>query len=851
MLVVSRKPDGKYQTTTKESKNMKRSSVIHFATLLILALANGVARAQLPPNFPGFTVTTYDSNAVAPGSIFLSVTDPGTNGAFYMMVLTNDATPLWFQAATNEVYDFKPVSDGYLHYGELFHTYSYTGGGDVIHQLLDENQNPAGTVAAGNGYVADCHDFQLLPNGHVLLIGYYRTRMDLSQLVPGAYPNALVAGAVIQELDAQQNVVFQWRTWDHFTINSYYGPYGYASNPIALNPVIDGFHLNSVFMDTDGNLLVSNFGMDVWKINRQTGQIMWRLGGLANQFSFVGVNPQQALTEFSDHDVTRLANGDILVFCNANQQATYSSAVYEYQLDETNKIATLVWSYKPATNVYSWHYGSAQRLPNGNTFIGWGSAQIVPGVGGTLNQYIPACTEVTPAGKVVFEMRFNDPTEDSYRAFRFPFPPQSQATADAAFEVGQYNTYTFAGLVGVSLTVNSGGGGYNSMTVTSEPYGPVNPLFNGTAPCVLPLRVSFSENAIPTLNGDFAFSTANLGYANPANLTIYYRPQTGSGVFEPQPTSYNPVLGQLTTTLSLTGQGGDFGEVIFGYPDVAQVPYPPILNTVETYPGIQPDEVIAPAMAATNETDTVNQQQPIWLSWSPAGIAGSYYLQIATNQDFANPVVDIPSQTDAFFVWSNAAPGTTYFYRVNTSNGGGVSDWATNSFVTVAPMIQMTSPNGGEVWLRGTSHFVQWNGNVPENVAIALYKGGALVEAITTNTPDTDAYKWSVGFNLEPGSDYSVQVSSTTNAALFANSAGNFSIIDAPTLNPGAVTPLPNGTIQIGLTVPGAAQATLLGSTNLTIWQVLQSVPLVNGSAVVTDDTATNIPARFYRLQVP
>jgi len=30
-----------------------------------------------PANFPGFTVTTYNRNAVAPGSIFLSGNDPG------------------------------------------------------------------------------------------------------------------------------------------------------------------------------------------------------------------------------------------------------------------------------------------------------------------------------------------------------------------------------------------------------------------------------------------------------------------------------------------------------------------------------------------------------------------------------------------------------------------------------------------------------------------------------------------------------------------------------------------------------------------------------------------------------
>jgi len=34
---------------------------------------------------------------------------------------------------------------------------------------------------------------------------------------------------------------------------------------------------------------------------------------------------------------------------------------------------------------------------------------------------------------------------------------------------------------------------------------------------------------------------------------------------------------------------------------------------------------------------------------------------------------------------------------------------------------------------------------------------------------------------------------------------------------------------------PGASQVTVLGSSNLSVWQVLQSVPLSGGSAVFTD----------------
>jgi hypothetical protein len=70
------------------------------------------------------------------------------------------------------------------------------------------------------------------------------------------------------------------------------------------------------------------------------------------------------------------------------------------------------------------------------------------------------------------------------------------------------------------------------------------------------------------------------------------------------------------------------------------------------------------------------------------------------------------------------------------------------------------------------------------------------------------------------------------------------------------ISRLPDGRVQLGLTAPGATQATVLAltnlsKTNLSDWQELKSVTVNNGSAVFTDDTATNYPARFYRIRVP
>jgi len=301
--------------------------------------------------------------------------------------------------------------------------------------------------------------------------------------------------------------------------------------------------------------------------------------------------------------------------------------------------------------------------------------------------------------------------------------------------------------------------------------------------------------------------------------------------------------------VSMTAQSGQLGEFIFGYPDVTQIPYSPILAQVVTYPGVQPDEVIAPWMAMPGTNYTVNQLMPIWLAWSPVGFASSYYLQISTNQDFSNPAVDIPYQTDAMFVWSNAAPNTTYFWRVNTSNDGGTSDWSTGSFQTVAPFIQVTIPSG-VAWRRGLSHFIQWNDNLNTNLVIDLYKGGSFLQHINTNAPDNGAYKWSIPASLTPGSDYAIKLTSVVQSSMSDVSHVPFSIVDPPAFNLAAIVRHSDGHVDFGITAPGAATATVLGSTNLASWQVLQSVPITNGVGIFTDSASSN-PQRFYKVRVP
>jgi len=739
---------------------MKRPSQFNLYGLLVLfaGAACHTLQAQVPTNFPPIVVTTYDSNRVAPGSIFLDTWSSSPNSGSDLMILNNDGTPVdgdKFVELDHTAINFKMQPNGLLSYDESIAPLLSGGGWNVQDRIVDDSMtNLLETVQMGNGYVAESHDFQVLPNGNVLLFGFYLSQVDLSKFVSGGNRAALVSGAVIQELDSQRNPVFQWRSWDHYNFEDFTYP-----NPTA--SFISEFHFNDIFLDVDGNVVVST-PTEVRKISRQTGEVMWTLGGSQNEFTIVGAGFDAS--DFGGHGTYRLANGHLLEYDNSH--AGITSRVIEYTLDESNKVATVVWSYTPPTMIACFATGNAQRLPNGNTLICWG----LPRNGG-----VPSCTEVTPSGEKVFELSITNLSLQSYRAFRFPYPAAAQEIQATQRELSAGNSYVFTN-TGVEIDVTAGAGGYNQATVTRAPYAPLQASFvTIKPPQLLPVRVKVEATAISSITADVLFDATGLGLDHPEQLTVYQRLTPDAGLFVALPTSYNPATHQLGVTVS------HLGEFAFGYPDIAEAAYPPILDRPDSYLGAQTN-VVAPRKAEPNTVYTVNQERPILLAWSPRGFGRFYDLQVAADPGFANPAVNLSYQQSAYYVWSNALPNTTYYWRARTmveSNSLIVAgDWSTNSFQTVPPMLQVTAPNGGEAWQRGLRYFIGWNANFAENVVIDLYKSGVFLKSIVTNA-NTGSYRWQVDSELVPGNDYSIRITSAANPALFDSSDADFNI-DVP-----------------------------------------------------------------------
>ncbi len=519
------------------------------------------ADSALPADFPAVTACVYDANALGEGYIYLAAAGEVEGAGLYLMILDNGGAPVWYkESADYGAFDFKMQPNGLLTYAQLLEHHACADGGNAVHLVMDREFSLIDSFQMADGYIADAHDFQWLPNGHALLFGYH-----LTEAVPDPSSNALIRGGIVQELDADRHVVFQWCTWDHYGLDHC------VSGAKDSEAAIYEFPLNAVGMDADGHLLIVTLG-SVKKISRRTGRFLWHLGGDENEFSFVGVDPQEAVGHFGGHAFHRLDSGNVLFYDNADRLGMRSSRVHEYRLDEENRIAEHVWSYVPDPPIFGWYGGGAQRLANGNTFIGWGVDD---------GRHSPVCTEVTPDGQKVFELFFDNPAVESYRAYRFPLPAdisgigvtkQYVGVGDNEFRRGGSDT-------GVTVRVNSfTGTGYNVMGVVRTPLAPLYPTFEGRAPLVVPVRIQIGANGIITIDARISLDIASFGLRVPETLAIYHRGSQKSGPFRLLSTWYDPTGGKLCADIT------EFGEFIIGRPDSADVPQMPDGTVGETLP---------------------------------------------------------------------------------------------------------------------------------------------------------------------------------------------------------------------------------------------------------------------------
>jgi arylsulfotransferase ASST len=338
--------------------------------------------------------TTHSHEDTAPGYVFVALKEgAGEHGP---MIIDDLGQLVWFgkyRSARDfkmQYYQGRPVLTWWE--GKVV-----AGHGVGEYVIFDGSYREIARVRAGNGYRGDLHEFLITPEDTALLVAYAPRRTDLSPI--GGLKDGLAWEGIVQEVDIETGeVLFEWHSLEHVGIEE-----SYIELPEDPDYLYDYFHINSIDVEPDGNLLLcARNTWSVYKIERESGQIMWRLDGKNSDFE-MGTGTRSAF----QHDARRHRDGTITIFDNGAYPKVHDrSRGIVVELDEEMMSAKLVREYTSSQMRLSTSQGNMQLLSNSNVLIGWGSQ--------------PFVSEFSHEGELLFEARF-PPEGESYRAFRFPW----------------------------------------------------------------------------------------------------------------------------------------------------------------------------------------------------------------------------------------------------------------------------------------------------------------------------------------------------------------------------------------------------------------------------------------------
>ena len=309
----------------------------------------------LPSDFPSYA---FDAENPAPPGMFTV-----DNLGIYSAIFDNDGVPVWWLKTAAGAFDSQVLSDG---------TYGFYDGGTGTDQIYSLSGQPIRELAdpAGN---TDVHELQLLSNGDYIIDAYVpRQHVDLRPYGPS---DATILDCVVEEVAPDGHLVWTWSAEDHLSAGD--TPQRWYDQVLPGGEPYDVFHLNSVEINGSEVVISMRHTDAVWGVDRNTGNILWKLGGTSNPHSLTIVgDPEGSYPLGGNHDARILPDGTLTVHDN-NTGLAFPLRGVRYRINEHAHTATYLDSISDPEVPTSFCCGSARRLADGGWLTSWGGNPII------------------------------------------------------------------------------------------------------------------------------------------------------------------------------------------------------------------------------------------------------------------------------------------------------------------------------------------------------------------------------------------------------------------------------------------------------------------------------------------
>lgn len=207
----------------------------------------------------------------------------------------------------------------------------------------------------------------------------------------------------ISEIDRDGNIIWHWNGAEHLPFDR---DFFYLTNLTDEGYTADWTHGNSVYWDIAENSIYYNARhlSTVFKIDKETKEIIWQIGALNSDFTMYNVKGQKIDALFyGAHDIQYIGNNHFTIYDNDYLNLTNLTSKHtryvEFAIDENTWEAREVWTWNAPISHWTMSRGGVDKLPGGN-FIGVNGGE---GLGPVKN-----VTEVNQLGEIVWEVGINN-----------------------------------------------------------------------------------------------------------------------------------------------------------------------------------------------------------------------------------------------------------------------------------------------------------------------------------------------------------------------------------------------------------------------------------------------------------
>ena len=311
----------------------------------------------LPEDLPSYDAAGSDP---APGYVVFAA-------GSYGIVIDNDGRVVWYHRFPNGPgLNFQPQPNG-RYTARPLPTNSADPAAWVEIDLLGRVTRSFGCAG---GLQPRFHDMIARPDGSYWILCDETRIMDLSAI--GGVAAARVTGTVVQHVGADGEVLFEWSPFGHFAIEDLPATERTGTD-------VNWTHGNALDLDADGNLLVSFRSLsEVTRVDTRTGGVLWRMGGLANQFVFTDRVGSSEPAFSGQHGVRITGPHELLLLDNLGNDNGTRAERYAY--DTELRLAEQIASYGSSPSVIGQLGGSTQQIADGHVLVAFGN-------GGRVEEY--------------------------------------------------------------------------------------------------------------------------------------------------------------------------------------------------------------------------------------------------------------------------------------------------------------------------------------------------------------------------------------------------------------------------------------------------------------------------------